>query len=171
MRKLLNHIHRCCIPRYDHPKSHLVCISETEAKRILTAIGHIEEAILITIRSVEFSHKRARSRKRVITEYKESTFRREGYTLPDYKDELPHCEIGGYKEYALAEAVRTCPKTVVAMLVGRHAPAGKRMGHAGALAGAARETAAAKLAALAAAGARTAQTPEAAIAILREIGA
>jgi succinyl-CoA synthetase alpha subunit len=80
-------------------------------------------------------------------------------------------EIGGDKEYALAEAVRTCPKTVVAMLVGRHAPAGKRMGHAGALAGAARETAAAKLAALAAAGARTAQTPEAAIAILREIGA
>jgi succinyl-CoA synthetase alpha subunit len=85
---------------------------------------------------------------------------------------LLYCgEIGGDKEYALADAVRDCPKPVVAMLVGRHAPPGKRMGHAGALAGAARETAAAKLAALAAAGARTAQTPEAAIAILREIGA
>ena len=62
-----------------------------------------------------------------------------------------------------------CPKPVVAMLVGRHAPAGTRMGHAGALVGGARELAAAKLAALAAAGARTARDPAAAIAILKEL--
>jgi succinyl-CoA synthetase alpha subunit len=49
-------------------------------------------------------------------------------------DAVLYCgEIGGDKEYALAEAVRGYPKPVVAMLVGRHAPAEKRMGHAGAL--------------------------------------
>jgi succinyl-CoA synthetase alpha subunit len=79
-------------------------------------------------------------------------------------------EIGGDKEYALADAVRGFPKPVVAMLVGRHAPAEKRMGHAGALVGSAREGAAAKLAALAAAGCRVAQGPEQAVAILTELG-
>ena len=78
-------------------------------------------------------------------------------------------EIGGDKEYALAEAIPACPKPVVAMLVGRHAPVGKRMGHAGALVGGARETAAAKLEALAAAGARTARDPAGAIAILKDL--
>ena len=78
-------------------------------------------------------------------------------------------EIGGDKEYALADQVRGCPKPVVAMLVGRHAPVGTRMGHAGALVGGAREAAAAKLAALAAAGAHTARDPAAAIAILKEL--
>ena len=48
-------------------------------------------------------------------------------------------EIGGDKEYALAEAMRGFRKPVVAMVVGRHAPAEKRMGHAGALVGSARE--------------------------------
>ena len=78
-------------------------------------------------------------------------------------------EIGGDKEYALADAIPSCPKPVVAMLVGRHAPPGKRMGHAGALAGVERETAAAKLAALAAGGAHVARDPEAAIAILKDL--
>ena len=78
-------------------------------------------------------------------------------------------EIGGDKEYALAEAIPACGKPVVAMLVGRHAPPGKRMGHAGALAGAERETAAAKLAALAAGGAHVARDPESAIAILKDL--
>ena len=78
-------------------------------------------------------------------------------------------EIGGDKEYALAAAIPACDKPVVAMLVGRHAPPGRRMGHAGALAGAERETAAAKLAALAAAGARVARDPDEAIAILKEL--
>jgi succinyl-CoA synthetase alpha subunit len=83
---------------------------------------------------------------------------------------LLYCgEIGGDKEYALAEAIPHCSKPVVAMLVGRHAPPGRRMGHAGALAGAERETAAAKLDALAAGGARIARDPEAAITILGEL--
>jgi succinyl-CoA synthetase alpha subunit len=56
------------------------------------------------------------------------------------------------------------------MLVGRHAPAEKKMGHAGALVGSARESAEAKLAALAAAGCRTAKGPAEAIAILSEMG-
>jgi succinyl-CoA synthetase alpha subunit len=86
-------------------------------------------------------------------------------------DAVLYCgEIGGDKEYALAEAVRGFPKPVVAMLVGRHAPAEKRMGHAGALVGSAREGAAAKLAALAAAGCQVAQGPEDVVAILTELG-
>jgi succinyl-CoA synthetase alpha subunit len=89
----------------------------------------------------------------------------------DGTDAVLYCgEIGGDKEYALAEAVRGYPKPVVAMLVGRHAPAEKRMGHAGALIGSARESAQAKLDALAAAGCRVAQGPEQAVAILRELG-
>ena len=79
-------------------------------------------------------------------------------------------EIGGDKEYALAEAAPNFPKPVVAMLVGRSAPAEKRMGHAGALIGSARESADAKLAALAAAGCRVAKGPEQAVAILKELG-
>jgi succinyl-CoA synthetase alpha subunit len=79
-------------------------------------------------------------------------------------------EIGGDKEYALAEAVRGFPKPVVAMVVGRHAPPEKRMGHAGALVGSAHEGAAAKLAALAAAGCGVAMGPEQAVAILTELG-
>ena len=79
-------------------------------------------------------------------------------------------EIGGDKEYAFAEAMRGFPKPVVAMVVGRHAPAEKRMGHAGALVGSAREGAEAKLAALAAAGCRAATGPVQAIAIAKELG-
>ncbi len=76
-------------------------------------------------------------------------------------------ELGGTKEYALAE---TMPgKPLVAMIVGRHAPAGTRMGHAGALAGAERETAAAKIAALAAGGAVVVTGPEGAVAALRGV--
>jgi succinyl-CoA synthetase alpha subunit len=89
----------------------------------------------------------------------------------DGTDAVLYCgEIGGDKEYAVAEAARGYPKPVVAMLVGRHAPAEKRMGHAGALIGSARESAAAKLEALAAAGCRVAQGPEQAVTVLRELG-
>jgi succinyl-CoA synthetase alpha subunit len=85
-------------------------------------------------------------------------------------DAVLYCgEIGGDKEYALADAARGFPKPVVAMLVGRHAPAEKRMGHAGALIGSAREGADAKLAALAAAGCRVAKGPEQVVAILKEL--
>ena len=78
-------------------------------------------------------------------------------------------EIGGDKEYALAEALATFRKPFVAALVGRHAPAGRQMGHAGALIGSERESAAAKRAALRDAGAHTAATPYDAIAILRRL--
>jgi succinyl-CoA synthetase alpha subunit len=72
-------------------------------------------------------------------------------------------EIGGDKEYALAEAARGYPKPIIAMVVGRHAPEQKQMGHAGALIGSAREGAAAKLDALAAAGCRIAKGLEEAV--------
>jgi len=65
-------------------------------------------------------------------------------------------EIGGDKEYAFAEAARRFPKPIIAMVVGRHAPEQKQMGHAGALIGHWRESAQAKLKALAAAGCRVA---------------
>jgi succinyl-CoA synthetase alpha subunit len=66
-------------------------------------------------------------------------------------------EIGGDKEYAFADAARGFGKPVIAMVVGRHVPAQKQMGHAGALVGSARESAAAKLEALGAAGCRLAK--------------
>ena len=62
-------------------------------------------------------------------------------------------EIGGTKEYAMLDLIRALDKPVVAVVVGRHAPAGKRMGHAGALVEGARGTALAKLEALREAGA------------------
>ncbi|MGE0797668.1 MAG: succinate--CoA ligase subunit alpha [Lautropia sp.] len=62
-------------------------------------------------------------------------------------------EIGGSKEYRLAEVVSRSAKPVVALIVGEHAPVRKRMGHAGAMVESQRETAAAKRAALAEAGA------------------
>jgi succinyl-CoA synthetase alpha subunit len=79
-------------------------------------------------------------------------------------------EIGGDKEYAFADAARSFPKPVVAMVVGRHAPAEKKMGHAGALVGSAREGAAAKIEALAAAGCRMAAGPAETVAILTDLG-
>ena len=78
-------------------------------------------------------------------------------------------EIGGDKEYAFADVARGFPKPVYAMVVGRHAPAEKQMGHAGALIGSAREGAEAKLAALAAAGCRIVKGPEQAVAMLSEL--
>jgi succinyl-CoA synthetase alpha subunit len=68
-------------------------------------------------------------------------------------------EIGGTKEYAMLDVIASAAKPVVAMIVGRHAPPGRRMGHAGALIGGERETAGAKLAALREAGALAATTP------------
>jgi succinyl-CoA synthetase alpha subunit len=79
-------------------------------------------------------------------------------------------EIGGDKEYAFAEAARGFAKPIVAMVVGRHAPPHREMGHAGALIGSAREGAAAKLEALADAGCRIAKGPAEAAAILTQLG-
>ena len=78
--------------------------------------------------------------------------------------------IGGDKEYALAEAARGFVKPIIAMVVGRHAPVQKQMGHAGALIGSARESAEAKMQALAAAGCQVAKGLEEAIAMAAELG-
>jgi succinyl-CoA synthetase alpha subunit len=78
-------------------------------------------------------------------------------------------EIGGDKEYAFADAARGFPKPVFAMVIGRHAPAQKQMGHAGALIGSAREGAEEKLKALAAAGCRIVKGLEDAVAMLSEM--
>ena len=64
-------------------------------------------------------------------------------------------EIGGQAELRAAEVIRQLRKPVVAYVAGQAAPPGKRMGHAGAIAGPA-DTAAVKMAALAAAGANVA---------------
>ena len=78
-------------------------------------------------------------------------------------------EIGGDKEYAFAEAARGFAKPVVAMVVGRQAPVEKQMGHSGALVGSARESAQAKLEALADAGCRIAKGLQDAVAILSNL--
>jgi succinyl-CoA synthetase alpha subunit len=79
-------------------------------------------------------------------------------------------EIGGDKEYAFAEAARGFAKPIIAMVVGRHAPAQKQMGHAGALIGSVRESAEAKMQALAGAGCQVAKGLEQAIAMVATLG-
>ncbi len=62
-------------------------------------------------------------------------------------------EIGGGDEYAVAEyAARPGAKPVAALIVGRKAPPGKKMGHAGALIGSHADTHSAKMKALERAG-------------------
>lgn len=61
-------------------------------------------------------------------------------------------EPGGTMEYAAIERIATMTTPVIAYVAGRHAPAEKRMGHAGAIAGSRLTSAAAKLDAFRAAG-------------------
>jgi succinyl-CoA synthetase alpha subunit len=69
-------------------------------------------------------------------------------------------EIGGADEEAAAEFIRTnVTKPVVAYIAGVTAPAGKRMGHAGAIVSGGKGTAADKFAALERAGVRTVKSP------------
>jgi succinyl-CoA synthetase alpha subunit len=69
-------------------------------------------------------------------------------------------EIGGSDEEAAAEYIRRhVDKPVVAYIAGVTAPAGKRMGHAGAVIAGGKGTAADKYAALEAAGVRTVRSP------------
>lgn len=67
-------------------------------------------------------------------------------------------EPGGSKEYAMCEVIASATKPVIATVVGRNAPRGKVMGHAGALVGRDRDTAGAKLAALREAGAHVVES-------------
>ena len=69
-------------------------------------------------------------------------------------------EIGGADEEAAAEFIRAnVTKPVIAYIAGVTAPAGKRMGHAGAIVSGGKGTAADKFAALARAGVRTVKSP------------
>ncbi len=70
-------------------------------------------------------------------------------------------EIGGTDEEVAAEFIKTSvTKPVTAFIAGKTAPAGKRMGHAGAIIQGGTGTAVEKIAALQAAGARVAEHPE-----------
>ena len=65
-------------------------------------------------------------------------------------------EIGGRSEIDAADFVARMDTPIVAYVAGRHAPVGKRMGHAGALIGNEEENVAGKTVALREAGARIA---------------
>lgn len=68
-------------------------------------------------------------------------------------------EIGGTMEEEAAEVIRGMKKPVVAFIAGRASPAGKKMGHAGAIVTGNRGSYASKRSALEAGGARVVDTP------------
>jgi succinyl-CoA synthetase alpha subunit len=78
-------------------------------------------------------------------------------------------EVGGTMEEEAAEYVATMRKPVVALIAGRTAPPGKRMGHAGAIVMGSRGSGESKVAALASAGARVLDTPSQVGAALHEL--
>jgi succinyl-CoA synthetase alpha subunit len=79
-------------------------------------------------------------------------------------------EIGGsMEEEAAAYIKKSVKKPVVALIVGRHAPEGKRMGHAGAIISKHRGRAEDKVKALAAANVNIVKEPRAIPAILKKM--
>ena len=80
---------------------------------------------------------------------------------PDTYAVVMNGEIGGSGEEEAAEFIRThMTKPVAAFIGGQSAPAGKRMGHAGAIVSGGKGTAAGKIAALRSAGVEIAMTPD-----------
>ncbi len=78
-------------------------------------------------------------------------------------------EIGGNDEEKAAEFIKTMTKPVIGFIAGKTAPAGKRMGHAGAIVSGSAGTAQAKIAALEAAGARVVELPSEIPDLVREL--
>ena len=79
-------------------------------------------------------------------------------------------EIGGSAEEEAAEFItRSMSKPVVAYIAGVTAPPGKKMGHAGAIVSGGKGTAAAKMEALAAAGAKVGESPTEAGSLMVEV--
>ena len=80
---------------------------------------------------------------------------------PDTYAVVMNGEIGGSGEEEAANYIANCmTKPVAAFIGGQSAPAGKRMGHAGAIVSGGKGTAAGKIAALQAAGVEVAMTPD-----------
>ena len=89
---------------------------------------------------------------------------------PETKAVLMIGEIGGSEEERAADFIaKEMSKPVVCYIAGVTAPPGKKMGHAGAIISGSQGTAAAKMEALAAAGAKVAQNPTEAGEIMAEI--
>ncbi|MDR1048820.1 MAG: succinate--CoA ligase subunit alpha [Synergistaceae bacterium] len=78
-------------------------------------------------------------------------------------------EIGGATEIAAAEAIRKGGKPTVALIVGRSAPEGKSLGHAGAIVRGGKGTAQSKIEALREAGARIAFSPAEVVELLASL--
>jgi succinyl-CoA synthetase alpha subunit len=77
-------------------------------------------------------------------------------------------EIGGNDEEMAAQFIATMSKPVVGFIAGKTAPAGKRMGHAGAIVSGSAGTAQAKIEALEKAGARVAELPSQVPGLIKE---
>jgi len=77
-------------------------------------------------------------------------------------------EVGGTMEHDAAAVIqKRISKPVIALIVGRSAPEGARMGHAGAIVGSRQETAESKIQALQNAGASIARTPAEIVTLLK----
>jgi succinyl-CoA synthetase alpha subunit len=89
---------------------------------------------------------------------------------PDTRATVVIGEIGGEDEEAAAEFIKTrMTKPAVAFISGRSAPAGKRMGHAGAIISGGKGTAEAKVAAFSNAGVPVADKPDQIPGLLRSL--